>query len=163
MSNYLTKDERWISLCCLQAGKYWAPLCEAIGRPELAADPRFADHASLMSNNVDAVSILREAFAGHTLAEWRELLADFSGQWAVVQDTLEAAADPQSVANGYIQDCETATGVPFRLVAAPIQFGGAPAAPGRAPEFNEHGDAILADLGLDWDAVVELKVRGVVA
>lgn len=163
VSNYLTKDERWISLCCLQAGKYWAPLCEAIGRPELAADPRFADHASLMSNNVDAVSILREAFAGHTLAEWRELLADFSGQWAVVQDTLEAAADPQSVANGYIQDCETATGVPFRLVAAPIQFGGAPAAPGRAPEFNEHGDAILADLGLDWDAVVELKVRGVVA
>ena len=25
--------------------KYWPPLCEAIGRPELATDPRFADHA----------------------------------------------------------------------------------------------------------------------
>jgi hypothetical protein len=28
---------------------------------------------------------------------------------------------------------------------------------------NEHGDAILADLGLDWDTVIDLKVRGVVA
>lgn len=163
VSNYVTKDERWISLCCLQAGKYWAPLCRAIGRPELAADERFADHAALMSHNIDAAAILRETFAAHTLAEWREMLADFSGQWAVVQDTLEAAADPQSAANGYIQDCRTASGVPFRLVAAPIQFGGEPAVPGRAPEFNEHGDAILSDLGIDWDTVVDLKVRGVVA
>jgi hypothetical protein len=33
----------------------------------------------------------------------------------------------------------------------------------RAPEFNEHGDEILAELGLDWDAIIDLKVRGVVA
>jgi crotonobetainyl-CoA:carnitine CoA-transferase CaiB-like acyl-CoA transferase len=53
--------------------------------------------------------------------------------------------------------------VPFKLVAVPIQFDGEPARPERAPEFNEHGDAILAELGMDWDAVVDLKVRGVVA
>ena len=41
--NYLTKDGRWLALCCLQAGQYWAPLCEVIGRPELATDERFAD------------------------------------------------------------------------------------------------------------------------
>jgi hypothetical protein len=35
--------------------------------------------------------------------------------------------------------------------------------PARAPEFNEHGDQILGDLGLDWEAIVELKARGVVA
>lgn len=35
--------------------------------------------------------------------------------------------------------------------------------PGRAHEFNEHGDDILADLGIDWDTVVDLKVKGVVA
>jgi crotonobetainyl-CoA:carnitine CoA-transferase CaiB-like acyl-CoA transferase len=162
-SNYKTKDGRWIALTCLQAGKYWPHVCGAIGRPELIDDPRFADHASLLSNSVDAAQLLREAFAEHTLAEWRERLADFIGQWAVVQDTLEAAGDQQSIANGYIQNCSTAAGVPFKLVAAPIQFGGTPAAPGRAPELNEHGDAILADLGLDWEAVIDLKMRGVVA
>ena len=81
-----------------------------------------------------------------------------------MQDTLEAAADPQTVANGYVQDCESAAGVPFRMVTAPVQFDEEAPAPGRAPEFNEHGDAILAEvLGLDADAIVELKVRGVVA
>jgi crotonobetainyl-CoA:carnitine CoA-transferase CaiB-like acyl-CoA transferase len=163
VGNYLTKDDRFLSFTCLQAGKYWPPMCEVIGHPELATDPRFADHESLMANGMEAAGLLREAFAGRTLAEWRELLADFIGQWTVVQDTREAAVDPQSVANGYVQDCETASGTPFQLVAAPVQFDEVPAAPGRAPEFNEHGDAILADLGLDWDTIVDLKVRGITA
>ena len=102
-------------------------------------------------------------FASATLAEWRERLDDFIGQWAVVQNTLEAAVDPQTLANGYIQDCQTATGTPFQLVAAPVQFDEEPAVPGRAPEFNEHGDRILADIGFDDDAIVDLKIRGVVA
>jgi crotonobetainyl-CoA:carnitine CoA-transferase CaiB-like acyl-CoA transferase len=81
----------------------------------------------------------------------------------MVQNTLEAAEDPQSVANGYVQECETKAGVSFRMTAAPVQFDGVPAVPRRAPEFNEQGDAILADLGFDWDTIVDLKVRGVVA
>jgi crotonobetainyl-CoA:carnitine CoA-transferase CaiB-like acyl-CoA transferase len=160
---YLTKEGRVLMFTCLQAGKYWPELCDVIGRPELATDTRFADHASLLANYREAVASLDEVFASATLDEWRERLAPFSGQWAVVQDALEAVADPQTIANGYVQECRTAGGVPFKLVAAPVQFDEQPAAPGRAPEFNEHGDTILADLGLDWDAIVELKVRGIVA
>ena len=161
--NYTTGDGRVLAFTCLQAGRYRPPLCDAIGRPELATDARFIDHASLMANSTQAVEILDEVFAGSTLAEWCDRLATFVGQWAVVQDTLEAATDPQTVANGYLQECRTAAGVPFRLVAAPVQFDEEPAAPGRAPEFNEHGDDILAELGLDDEAIVDLKIRGVVA
>ncbi len=160
---YVTKDGRVLWFTCLQAARYWPPLCEAVGRPELITDPRFADHASLMANNLAASEILEEVFAGATLEEWRGRLESFVGQWAVVQDTLEAAVDPQTLANGYVQDCETAAGVPFKLAAAPVQFDGHPAPPHRAPELNEHGDDILAELGFDWDAIVDLKVRGVVA
>jgi crotonobetainyl-CoA:carnitine CoA-transferase CaiB-like acyl-CoA transferase len=161
--NYTTKDGRVLAFTCLQAGKYWPQLCETIGRPELANDPRFADHPSLTTNSLAATEILNDVFTSATLDEWRERLADFTGQWAVVQDTIEAAADPQTVANGYVQPCRNAEGVPFQLVAAPVQFDEDPAIPDRAPEFNEHGDAILADLGIDWDTIVDLKVRGVVA
>jgi crotonobetainyl-CoA:carnitine CoA-transferase CaiB-like acyl-CoA transferase len=161
--NYETKDGRVLAFTCLQAAKYWPPLCEAVGRPELATDPRFADYGSLTANSAEAAEILAEVFASATLEEWRVRLETFIGQWAVVQDTLEAVDDPQTVANGYIQQCETASGTPFRLVAAPVQYDGAPAVPTRAPEFNEHGDAILGDIGLDMDAIMDLKIRGVVA
>ena len=160
---YDTQDGRVISLTCLQAIRYWPGLCDAIGRPDLITDERFADHASLAANAAAATAILSEVFASQPLAVWRERLEPFDGQWAVVQDTLEAVADPQSVANGYVQDCETAEGVKFRLVSAPVQYDGSPGVTERAPEFNEHGDQILADLGLDWDTVVDLKVRGIVA
>jgi crotonobetainyl-CoA:carnitine CoA-transferase CaiB-like acyl-CoA transferase len=161
--NFETKDDRQLSLCCLQASRYWAELCTLVGRPEAGTDPRFATHEALMENTKDAQALMEQAFAEGTLSEWRERLADFSGQWCVVQDTLEAATvDPQVAANGYVQDCETAGGAPFKLVAAPIQFGGAPAPAGRSPEFNEHGDAILEEIGIDWDTIVDLKVRSVV-
>jgi len=162
-ATYGTKDGRDLAFTCLQAGKYWPEMCEIIGRPELASDERFADHATLLANGAAAVEILAEVFASATLEEWRQRLADFSGQWTVVQDTLEAVADPQTLANGYVQECETAAGVPFRLVAAPVQYDDTPAVPKRAPEFNEHGDQILTELGLDWDTIMDLKVRGVVA
>jgi crotonobetainyl-CoA:carnitine CoA-transferase CaiB-like acyl-CoA transferase len=163
VANYRSKDGHWISLVCLQAGKYWAPLCECIGRADLAGDPRFASHELLRENTEAASAVLTEIFADRDVDEWRSVLEPFSGQWAVVQDTLEVSVDPQTVANGYIQPCETADGIPFQLVTAPVQFDEMPAPPGRAPTFNEHGDAILAELGLDWDTVVDLKVRGVVA
>jgi crotonobetainyl-CoA:carnitine CoA-transferase CaiB-like acyl-CoA transferase len=161
--NYITKDERQMSFCCLQASRYWAELCDLVGRPEAGTDPRFADHASLLENTVDAQALMEAAFAERALTEWRERLADFSGQWCVVQDTLEAATvDPQVAANGYMQECQTASGSSFQMVAVPIQFGGEPAAAKRAPEFNEQGDDILAEIGIDWDTIVDLKVRSVV-
>ncbi len=163
VNTYRTSDDRFVSLCCLQPGRYWAEACEVLGRPELATDERFADVLSLMAHVAEATAAVRDAFASRPAAEWRERLSGFSGQWAMVQDTIEAAADHQAVANGYVSDCETAAGIPFQLATAPVQYDGVPAAAQRAPEFNEHGDAILAELGLDWDTIVDLKVRGVVA
>jgi len=163
VGNYKTKDGHFLSFTCLQAGKYWPSMCEVLGRADLQSDARFSDHESLVANGVDAAELLRDIFAEHTLEEWRERLADFSGQWVVVQDTLEAANDPQAIANGYVQECATSAGAKFQLVAAPVQFGEEPARPRRAPEFNEHGDDILAEIGIDTEALLDLKVRGIVA
>ena len=42
VNSYRTSDDRWLNLVCLQADRFWAELCELIGRPELAADKRFS-------------------------------------------------------------------------------------------------------------------------
>jgi crotonobetainyl-CoA:carnitine CoA-transferase CaiB-like acyl-CoA transferase len=162
--NYRTQDGHELAFTCLQAAKYWPSICAAIDRPDLADDPatRIRPRCSRTAARRSR-SMLTEVFASAPVAEWRKRLADFDGQWTVVQDTLEAAEDPQTVANGYLQDCETAGGVPFKLVSVPVQYDGEPGPVRRAPEFNEHGDDILAELGYDWDAIVDLKVRGVTA
>jgi crotonobetainyl-CoA:carnitine CoA-transferase CaiB-like acyl-CoA transferase len=160
---YATKDKRWLVMSSLQPGKYFPEFVTLLGKPEWATDERFANHEAIMANRAEAVELLKGRIGEMTVAEVRAALDDFSGQWAIAQDTLEVAVDPQTTANGYLQDVESASGSPFKLVAAPVQYGGAPVAAGRAPEFNEHGDEILAGLGIDWDTIVDYKVRGIVA
>jgi crotonobetainyl-CoA:carnitine CoA-transferase CaiB-like acyl-CoA transferase len=163
VGTYVTSDQKFVVLSCLQAGRYWPEFARVIGRPELATDERFADNDSLIANHDEAMAIMRKEFAGFTALEWREKLAPFSGQWAIAQDTLDVASDPQTIANGYLQDYTTKDGTPYQLVAAPVIYDNEPPTPKIAPEFNEHGDQILESLGYDWDTIIDLKVRGIVA
>jgi crotonobetainyl-CoA:carnitine CoA-transferase CaiB-like acyl-CoA transferase len=159
---YQTSDARWISLVMLQAFKYWPDFCEHLGQSELASDPRFESAESLADNAGAAKEIITEAIGQATLADWTERFQTLQGQWAPVQNTLEVAADPQVRANGYIATTATKEGIEFDLVASPVQFDRKPTETSRAPEFNEHGDEILHELGLDTDRIIELKAAGAV-
>jgi len=161
--SYQTEDG-WLTLACLQGFHYWPEVCRVLDRPELIEDERFSTEQALKENAPAAAEILEQIFATATLDEWRTRLRDFQGQWAPVLDSIEVAKDEQALANGYIIESETAEGVTFPLVATPVQFNGSPSQTRRAPEFNEHGDAILeTEVGLDWEQIVELKLKGVVA
>jgi crotonobetainyl-CoA:carnitine CoA-transferase CaiB-like acyl-CoA transferase len=161
---FRTSDGHWLQLSCLQGFHYWPEACRVTGLDHLIADERFADPKSFLANSDDAVALLDERFASETMAEWKRRLADFKGQWAPVQSPLEVMDDPQVTANGYIVQAEAANGDKHPLVATPVQFDDEPSSTHRAPDFNEHGDAILTDdLGIDWDTVIDLKVKGVVA
>ncbi|GFG74586.1 CaiB/BaiF CoA transferase family protein [Mycobacterium botniense] len=154
---YATSDGRYISFVMMQPGKYWADVCRHIERPELADDPRFASDEQLAANTGEAVAILSEVIGKRTLAEWTERFATLAGQWAPVQDTLQAAHDPQIRANEYIVQAGE-----LELVANPVQFEVTAPQSGPAPKFAEHTDEILAELGLDWDRIIELKTAGAV-
>jgi crotonobetainyl-CoA:carnitine CoA-transferase CaiB-like acyl-CoA transferase len=160
---YRTKDGKFVCLVMLQAFHYWPDFCQHIGRPELVEDARFTSAEGLAENAAAAREIIAAVMAGGTLAEWTGRFSTLRGQWAPVQDTLEVAADPQVRANGYLQETQTRSGTRFQLVASPVQFDEDPTPTRRAPEFNEHGDAILQELGYDWDRILELKAAGAVA
>jgi len=163
VGTYRTKDDRFVALSCLQGFHYWPGACRVLQREDLVSDERFSTHEQLAANAGEARGILSEIFRSAPLAEWRARLESFDGQWSVAQDTLELTADPQVRANGYLVDVTGPQGSPFRLVAAPVQYGGAPATPTRAPEFNEHCEEILASIGCSDEEMIALKVAGVVA
>lgn len=154
---YRTADSRYLSFVMLQPAKYWAQTCRCLGRPDLAGDPRFADAESIAAHTDEAVKILRETVAARTLAEWTTRLAALEGPWAPVQDTLQAAADPQVRANGYI-----GTAGDLELVASPVQFDVQDTPLGPAPEFAAQTEEILTELGHDWDGILALKASGAV-
>lgn len=162
VNNYRTKDGRFIALILLQADKFWADLAARLERPELVSDERFIDAAARAANARECIAILDAAFASRTLAEWKEILADFEGVWTPFQTLLELYEDPQAVANGYLPSITAANGEEVQLVASPAQFDEEPVAVERAPEFGEHTELTLVDLGYDWEQIAELKAQGAI-
>ena len=161
--NYQTKDGRVLAFTCLQAGKYWPLLCEAIGRPELATDPRFADHASLMANSAEAIEILTEVFASATLDEWRERLATSagSGPWCRTpwrRRPIRRAWPTATCRSARRRRARRSSW--WRPRSSSTRSRPHPVGP---PSSTSTGDAILAEIGLDADAIIDLKIRGVVA
>jgi len=154
---YKTADGRYLSLVMLQPGKYWADVCRHVGRPDLIDDPRFDSAENIMANTAEAEEILAAEFEKKTLEEWTPILGTLAGPWAPVQDTQQAAADPQIASNEYIRDADG-----LRLVSSPVQFDEHAPDLGPAPEFAAQTDEVMEELGLDWDRIIELKTSGAI-
>jgi crotonobetainyl-CoA:carnitine CoA-transferase CaiB-like acyl-CoA transferase len=162
VGNYRTADNRWLVLAMLQPGRYWPEFCQRIDREDLITDERFATTKALMANTAVAAKIVEEALAARPLAEWLARFAGMEGQWAVVQDPWEIGQDPALRANGLIAEVIDAEGTPRELVANPVQFDQEPTHITRAPQFAEHTDEILRDLGKSDDDLISLKVSGAI-
>jgi crotonobetainyl-CoA:carnitine CoA-transferase CaiB-like acyl-CoA transferase len=75
----------------------------------------------------------------------------------------EVHTDQQAIANGYLQEVDYGDGRSIALVAAPVQFDEEPHTLEVAPGLGSDTDAVLGELGLEWDRLVELKVAGVIS
>jgi crotonobetainyl-CoA:carnitine CoA-transferase CaiB-like acyl-CoA transferase len=162
VNTYRTSDNRFVTLVMLQSDRYWPELMEKVGRPELITDPRFADMTARGKNNAECIAVLDEIFATRTLEEWKKVLLDVEGIWAPVQTPREVLSDPQVVANDYVADVAADDGSTFKLVATPVQFDEKPSTVTRAPGHGEHTDAVLEELGLDMEQILDLKIKGAV-
>jgi crotonobetainyl-CoA:carnitine CoA-transferase CaiB-like acyl-CoA transferase len=162
VGNYRTADGRWLVLSMLQPGRYWPELCRAIEREDLIRDERFTDAQRIMSNTGAAAQIIQEAIGARTLAEWTARFEDLDGQWAIAQNAWEVGQDPALRANGVIAEVTDAEGERRELVASPVQFDEEPVSITRAPQFAEHTDEILRELGRSDDELIKLKLAGAV-
>jgi crotonobetainyl-CoA:carnitine CoA-transferase CaiB-like acyl-CoA transferase len=159
---FKTSDDRWINFTMLQPGRYFAAVCKHLGIEELLEDERFNTAEALMANADAAGKAVAAAFAKQPYSYWIEHLQTMEGQWAPVQNPLELADDIQMEPNGYILHVTDLEGNDRRLVASPVQFDETPPTITRAPQFAEHTDDILRELGRSEDEIIQLKIDGAV-
>ena len=159
---FVASDGRYLLLTMLQPGRYWADTCRHVGREDLVTDPRFDSVEKLMANAGEGAALIQDEIRKRPSAEWVERFRTLEGQWSPAQDSVEVGRDAQVRASGLIRPVVDACGDEHELVANPVQFDSEPPDLRRAPQFAEHTDELLAELGLSDERIIELKIGGAV-
>mgnify|MGYP005819459449 CR=1 FL=1 len=160
--NYQTSDGRFVQLAMLQPLRFWPEFCALFDLGEAATDPRFGTMDSLAAHAPQAYDIVAGAIGSLTAAECVERLQQGTGAWALVQNGWDLGHDAALIANGRIVDIEDVDGRTQKLVANPVRFDDGSLRLTRAPQFAEHTDDVLRELGVSDEAIIELKIAGAV-
>lgn len=159
---YEAGDGRRFWMLGLQADRHWPDVLRAVDRPQWADDPRFASITSRFEHAAELVNLLNEVFATRPLAEWAEIFDREDVWWAPVQHAHEVVDDPQAQASGGFVSVPT-DGEPIRMVASPVDFAGTPWSPrSTSPQFAQHTEEVVLELGHDWERITELKDLGAI-
>jgi crotonobetainyl-CoA:carnitine CoA-transferase CaiB-like acyl-CoA transferase len=156
---YTTQDG-WIFVMCNKE-KFWPELCRVLGRGEWASDVRFARFHGRLEHRALIQDMLDDALARKTTAAW---LALFAGKVpaAPIYDLRQALENPYVVERGLIQSIALAGFGEYRMVAAPVQNGGADTPANPAPKLGEHTEEILNSLGYDAGRLAALRKARVI-
>lgn len=151
----------------LQASQdaHFKRFCKAIGRPELAEDPRFATRAPRFQNRREALTVIEPIMAGKTVAEWIGIFNAAQVMCAPINDLRQAFDDPQVRHRGMrvevphddagvaplVRNAAVMSGTPLDRYIAP-------------PRYGQHTREVLAAmLSLTPAQIDELFSAGVVA
>ena len=132
-------------------------LCELIGRPELADDPRFANNSERNVNRVALTLALAAAFADQDGKELSLRLIRAGVPAGPVLAVDEAAAAPHTVHRDMVTELDW-----YKGIGTPIKLSRTPGGTRRPPpKFAEHGSDILAQHGYTEAEIDALRDAGV--
>lgn len=161
INTYTASDGKRFWLLGLEGDRHWPFLLKAIDRPDLGDDERFAEITVRGLNAAALIAELDQVFATRTRAEWTDRFDDAGLWWAPVQSTHELVDDPQAHAAGCFVDTPLPDGTSGWMPATPVDFSlDSWTADAPSPEFGQHTEEVLLDLGYDWDRIIALKESG---
>ena len=160
---YRTKDERWISLIVIQEEKHWPNFIKAIERPDLAADPRFAELAIRFKHAKELGAIFREIFKTRNCDEWRERLRDNKITFSVVATFEDVIDDAQAIENDMFIDVEGHNTGRGQAVNSPFWIEGSDKVPAHiGSALGADSVKILQDLGYEDNQIKQLTETGAI-
>ena len=143
--------------------KLFGGLCRAIGREDLARDPRFADRAARLAHRDALIDEIEKTTRDETRAHWLARIDAEGVPCGPINTYPEALADPHALARGMVVDLEHPGAGAIKALGVPVKLSETPGAVDRpAPLVGEHTDEILEVLGYDADARRALRDAGVV-
>jgi CoA:oxalate CoA-transferase len=111
----------------------FARLCETIGSPGLAADPRFATNALRTENNAALKQELEAALRRRPTADWLGAFEAEGIPCGPIHNIAQVLADPQIAARNMIVTADDPESGPLRMAGNPIKLSAFPDPPTRAP------------------------------
>ncbi len=143
--------------------RQWPRFCEAIGAPELAADPRFATNGDRVQGRAQLRPVIAERLVGGTSAEWLVRLDAAEVPCGPINDVLAAFEQPQAQARAMDVTVDHPVLGPIRQAGIPFKLSVTPASIRRAPpRLGEHSDEVLAELGYRPAQIAAMRAEGVV-
>jgi crotonobetainyl-CoA:carnitine CoA-transferase CaiB-like acyl-CoA transferase len=147
-------------------GDKWDAAMAAIGCTDELVAAGFGDLGEAMVSEArrqDLLELLNTHFATGSRDGWVARLRAADIVSAPINTLLEAAEDPDVVANGYVAEVDyPAHGQRLRVHGTPWQFSETPARIGIAPQLGAHNDEVLGGLGYTEDQMAGLRARDVI-
>jgi crotonobetainyl-CoA:carnitine CoA-transferase CaiB-like acyl-CoA transferase len=142
----------------------FARLCEVVGRPELARDPRFATNNARVAHRDIILPLLEDLFREKPLAHWLPALEAAGVPSGPINNLAQVFGDPQVIARGMSATVAHPLRDALRLIANPIHYSETPITGYRPPPMlGEHTEEVLsAELGLDKATLAALRAEGVI-
>ena len=142
----------------------WERIVKVIGRPELAADPRFIDNSARMKNLAALTTLIAERLKTQPSREWIAQFEAAGVPVGPVNKIGDMLADPQVAAREMVIEVDHPTAGRVKTLGTPIKFSGTPGSVTRAaPLLGQHTREILESLGYSAAEVDKLEEAGAVS
>jgi crotonobetainyl-CoA:carnitine CoA-transferase CaiB-like acyl-CoA transferase len=135
----------------LNGARKWREAMGAVGFYQALEEAGFGDLGVIVTSDEKRAALLRmldELFAKGSRDDWVEQLRAADIVAAPINTLLEAANDPDVMANGYVTEIDYPEhGKRLKVHGSPWHFSETPPNIGVAPKLGAHNDEILAELG----------------
>lgn len=142
----------------------FAKFCQVAGRPEIAADARFAKNQDRVRNRGVLVPLLEAVMKTRRKSEWLPALEAAKVPCGAINNLAEVFADPQVRERGMVHQWEHPLAGPLQLVGSPIKLGTTPVrADSPPPLLGQHTEQVLAEvLGWNPERIAALRAQEVI-